>query len=265
MTRPDPVPQLPLTESSRLLVVTGAGISAESGLATFRGTEGLWEDERVEEVATPSAFERDPARVWRFYSERRAAAAAALPNAAHLALAELERRMGHRFLLVTQNVDGLHAAAGSKRLVELHGSLWRSRCSRCHRPAFPDRRHPVQPPLPVCDQCADDQRGPAYLRPAVVWFDEVLDADDQYRVFGFLSRARADHAPLLFLAAGTSGTVYPAAAFVRHAAEMGASTWLANLERPENAGVFDHVVEGPATAVLPRLLGVEDAESPAGP
>ncbi len=257
MTRPDDVTPLPLAETARLLVLTGAGISAESGLATFRGGGGLWEAEPVEEVATPAAFARDPARVWRFYSQRRAAANAVRPNAAHFALAEAERRMGERFLLVTQNVDGLHAAAGSERLVELHGSLWRARCSRCGRPPFPDRRYPVEPPLPSCDRCAADGRGVAYLRPAVVWFGEPLDAGDQYRVTGFLSRGRLEHAPLLFLAVGTSGTVYPAAAYVRYAAELGATTWLANLERPDNAWAFDHVVEGAATQVVPRLLGLD--------
>jgi NAD-dependent deacetylase len=254
---PGSVPRLPITASTRLLVMTGAGMSAESGLATFRGGGGLWENEPVEEVATPGAFARDPERVWRFYSARRAAADLARPNAAHAALAVLEERLGDRLLLVTQNVDGLHLAAGSGRVVEVHGSLWRTRCSRCDRPPFPDRRYPVQAPLPVCDRCAADDRQPALLRPAVVWFGELLDANDQYRIMGFLRRARTDHAPLLFLAVGTSGTVYPAAAYVRVAQELGASTWLANLDPAENAGAFDHVVEGPATVVVPRLLGVD--------
>ena len=237
--------------------MTGAGISAESGLATFRGSGGLWEDEPVEEVATPRGFARDPGRVWRFYSARRAAADAARPNAAHLALAALERRMGDRFLLATQNVDGLHLAAGSERVVELHGSLWRTRCSRCNRAAFPDRRYPVTPPLPVCEVCAGQGREPAYLRPAIVWFEEMLDAEDQERIARFLRRAAAERAPLHFLAIGTSGTVYPAAAYVRYAKDLGATTWLANLEAPENAWAFDHVVTGAATAVVPRLLGVD--------
>ena len=259
MSGPEAFEQLPISDATRLLVMTGAGISAESGLATFRGVDGLWENEPVDAVATPRAFARDPERVWRFYSARRAAADAALPNAAHLALAELERRMGDRFLLVTQNVDGLHTAAGTERLVELHGSLWRTRCSRCCRAPFPDRRYPVEPPLPVCDRCGGDGRPPARLRPATVWFEEALDPDVQHRVMRFLRRADAERAPLLFLAVGTSGTVYPAAAYVRYAKELGASTWLANLERPENAWAFDHVVEGPATAVVPRLAGVEPA------
>jgi NAD-dependent deacetylase len=251
------IPQIPITEDARLLVLTGAGVSAESGLATFRGTDGLWENEPVEEVATPRGFTRGPERVWRFYSARRAAADTARPNAAHLALAEVERRLGDRFLLATQNVDGLHRAAGSERVIELHGSLWRTRCSRCHRASFPDRRYPVEPPLPVCDACAEEGRPPAYLRPAIVWFEEMLDPDDQYRVMRFLRRANADHAPLHFLAVGTSGTVYPAASYVRYAKELGATTWLANLDRPENARAFDHVIAGLATAVVPRLLGVD--------
>ena len=247
---------IPLTDDARLLVLTGAGVSAESGLATFRGGDGLWENEPVEDVATPRGFARDPERVWRFYSARRAAADAAQPNAAHVALAEVERRLGDRFLLATQNVDGLHAAAGSERVIELHGSLWRTRCSRCDREPFPDRRHPVEAPLPRCEVCAEAGGPPAYLRPAIVWFEEMLDPDDQYRVMRFLRRANIDRAPLHFLAIGTSGTVYPAASYVQYAKELGATTWLANLERPENARAFDHVVEGPATAVVPQLLGV---------
>lgn len=250
---------LPIGPQTRLLVLTGAGISAESGLATFRGSGGLWDGQPVEDVATPGAFARDPERVWRFYSDRRAAADAARPNAAHRALAEAERRLGDRFLLATQNVDGLHRLAGSERLVELHGSLWRTRCSRCRRPAFDDRTYPVEPPLPACDACSGRDGQPALLRPAIVWFDEALDPDDQSTVMRFLGRAAADHAPLLFLAVGTSGTVYPAAAYVRYAKARGATAWLANLEPPENAWAFDHVVQGPATETVPVLLGVAGA------
>ncbi len=256
MTSPSTVPPLPIGPQTRLLVLTGAGISAESGLATFRGSGGLWDGQPVEDVATPGAFARDPERVWRFYSDRRAAADAARPNPAHRALAEAERRMGDRFLLATQNVDGLHRLAGSERLVELHGSLWRTRCSRCRRPAFDDHSYPVEPPLPVCDACSDRDGQAALLRPAIVWFDESLDPGDQYTVMRFLGRAAADHAPLLFLAVGTSGTVYPAAAYVRYAKERGATAWLANLEPPDNAWAFDHLVQGPATETVPRLLGV---------
>jgi NAD-dependent deacetylase len=247
---------LPIGDTTRLLVLTGAGISAESGLATFRGSGGLWENEPVEDVATPRGFARDPARVWRFYSARRAAAALAHPNAAHLALAQAEERMGDRFLLATQNVDGLHLRAGSRRVVELHGSLWRTRCSRCGRPPFDDRSFPVEPPIPTCDRCARDGREPAFLRPAIVWFEEALDALDVTVVGEFLGSAAEAGAPLLFLAVGTSGTVWPVAGYVEYARAIGASTWLANLERPDNAGAFDHVVEGPATRVVPRLLGL---------
>lgn len=249
-------PPIPLDGAARLLVLTGAGISAESGLATFRGAGGLWEDEPVEDVATPRAFQRDPARVWRFYSQRRAGVAAARPNAAHLALAEAERRMGDRFLLATQNVDGLHRDAGSRRLVELHGSLWRTRCSHCGRPPFEDRTYPVEPPLPVCDACAAPGTAPALLRPAIVWFGEMLDEADEWSVLEFIEAAALARAPFSFLAIGTSGTVYPVAGYVPLAKELGATTWLANLERPANAAAFDHVVEGPATEVVPRLLGL---------
>lgn len=265
MTRPTsravpshPVPAIPIGRDTRLLVLTGAGISAESGLATFRGAGGLWENEPVEAVATPGGFELDPVRVWRFYSARRAAAAGALPNAAHLALADVERRLGDRFLLATQNVDGLHRAAGSERVVELHGSLWRRRCTRCDRPPIEDRAFPVDPPLPECDRCAAAGRPGALLRPAIVWFGEMLDPDDEHRVRRFLRAADAAGAPLVFLGIGTSGSVWPAAGYVRIARDIGGSTWLANLERPDNAWDYDHVLEGRATDLVPRLLGLAD-------
>ena len=249
---------MPIAHDTRLLVLTGAGISAESGLGTFRGNGGMWANEPVESVATPGGFERDPARVWRFYSERRAGAARARPNAAHEAIAEIERRLGDRFLLATQNVDGLHQAAGSERIVELHGSLWRTRCSRCDRPPFQDRASPVEPPLPTCDACAAAGRGPAYLRPSIVWFGEMLDPGDERRVRRFLRDAELSRAPILFLGVGTSGSVWPAAGYVRYARDLGAETWLANLERPDNAPDYDHVVEGLATEIVPRLLGLAD-------
>ena len=131
---------LPITDRSHLLVLTGAGVSAESGIPTFRDAGGLWEGRDVREVATWDGFAADPLRVWRFYSERRQAMADVAPNAAHRALAALEARLGDRFLLATQNIDGLHQAAGSQRVVELHGNLMRSRCSACDRAPFDDRQ-----------------------------------------------------------------------------------------------------------------------------
>jgi NAD-dependent deacetylase len=242
----------PVDARTRLLVLTGAGISAESGLATFRGGGGLWDGQRVEDVATPDAFRRDPARVWRFYSERRAAAAAADPNAAHRALVELEDLLGDRFLLVTQNVDGLHARAGSRRLIEIHGSLWRTKCAACRLPPFADEDFPIEPPLPVCPRCAAGGRT-ALLRPDIVWFGEPLDQELQGRVIGFITAAHASRERFVFLAVGTSGQVYPAAAYVDAAKAAGAETWLANLEEPANAASFDMRFIGPATATLSRI------------
>ena len=242
--------RIPIGDRTRVLVLTGAGISAESGLATFRGGGGLWDGHPVEQVASPEGFAADPALVWRFYSLRRRDAAAAEPNAAHRALAVLEERLADRFLLVTQNVDGLHRRAGSGRLVEVHGSLWRTRCSRCMRPPFSDAAFPVAPPLPSC-ACG------ALLRPDIVWFGELLDPAESARVERFMRDAAQAGEPFLFLAVGTSGDVYPAAGYVDVARRLGADTWLANLDSPGNAGSFEHVVTGPAAAILPALLGVK--------
>jgi NAD-dependent deacetylase len=242
--------RLPIGDRTRVLVLTGAGISAESGLATFRGGGGLWDGHPVEQVASPEGFAADPALVWRFYSLRRRDAAAAEPNAAHRALAVLEERLADRFLLVTQNVDGLHRRAGSGRLVEVHGSLWRTRCSRCMRPPFSDAAFPVAPPLPSC-ACG------ALLRPDIVWFGELLDPAESARVERFMRDAAQAGEPFLFLAVGTSGDVYPAAGYVDVARRLGADTWLVNLDPAGNAGSFEHVVTGPAAVILPALLGVK--------
>lgn len=243
------VPRIPIDERTRVLVLTGAGISAESGLATFRGAGGLWEGYPVEQVASPEGFAADPELVWRFYSMRRRAAAAAEPNAAHLALAALEERLGERFLLVTQNVDGLHARAGSRRLVEVHGTLWRTRCSACLRPPFADDAYPVEPPLPRC-ACG------ALLRPDIVWFGELLGTAETRRIEAHMRAAGDSGEPFVFVAVGTSGNVYPAAGYVTAARSHGASTWLVNLDPAGNVGAFDHFVAGPAGETLPRLLGV---------
>jgi NAD-dependent deacetylase len=240
---------------TRLLVLTGAGISAESGIPTFRAAGGLWEQEPVEAVASPGGFHRDPARVWRFYSERRANVAQASPNPGHVALAALEQRMGERFLLVTQNVDGLHALAGSRRVVEVHGSLWRRRCSRCAAPAEADRTWPVAIPLPTCDRCARPGDA-ALLRPDVIWFGEPLDPLVMGRVDQFMLESTISEGPFAFLAVGTSGNVWPASSYADKSRSMGATTWLVNLEPAFNADAFDHVLLGRSGEILPGLFDV---------
>lgn len=231
-----------ITEKDRLFVLTGAGISAESGLATFRGSGGLWNGYRVEEVATPEAWHANPELVWRFYSMRRRDAAAAEPNAGHYALAKIEERMGDRFYLCTQNVDDLHERAGSRRLHHMHGTLFASRCVACDRP-FPDRgTYETASELPSCERC-----GKA-VRPHIVWFGEIpLDMDGIYRELG---RATA------LLVVGTSGSVYPAAGFVYAASQRGIRTVYVGPEEPLNADAFTDIVIGPATQRLPELLGV---------
>ena len=242
---------LRLDATTWLMVLTGAGVSAESGVPTFRDAGGLWESHPIEDVATPEGFRRDPALVWRFYSARRRGAANVQPNPGHAALAAAEERLGDRFLLVTQNVDGLHRRAGSHRLIELHGSLFHTRCFDCDRPSFPDESLHDGPPLPRCDACAARGRE-ALLRPAVVWFGEVLDPEHLARIDSFLQAGRKGR--LVFLAVGTSGAVYPAAGLVLAAREKGAETWLVNAEPPDNRQAFEHFVQGPSGRVLPELL-----------
>lgn len=239
--------KLKLTERSKVLVLTGAGVSAESGVPTFRGMDGLWEGHAVEQVASPEGFAADPELVWRFYSLRRQAAARVSPNEGHRALARLEERLGDRFLLATQNVDGLHARAGSRRMIAMHGELFMSRCERCGDP-FPDERLFLTPPLPVCDDCG------RAVRPHIVWFGEMLDPLHLQRIDRFIDDAGED---LVFLAVGTSGQVYPAAGLVSQVRAAGGTTWLVDLEpSPEHARRFHQVRAGPSGQVLPRLLGV---------
>jgi len=246
----DTIPPFTIGPRTHVLVLTGAGVSAESGVPTFRDAGGLWEGHRFEDVASPDAFRRDPMLVWRFYSKRRAGLDGIAPNPAHHAIAELEARLGDRFLLATQNVDGLHAAAGSRRLIELHGNLMTSRCSVCDRPPFEDRTAYREGVVPLCGRCQERGKD-ALLRPHIVWFGEQLDAAHLVAVAQFILKAGAD---LLFLAVGTSGVVYPAAGLVADARRVGGSTWLVNADRSDNASLFDHVLIGKAGEILPALL-----------
>jgi NAD-dependent deacetylase len=245
-----PAPQtLALDEDTSVLVLTGAGVSAESGIPTFRAAGGLWETHPIEQVASPGGFARDPGLVWRFYSERRKKALTCLPNPGHHALRALEERLGDRFLLATQNVDDLHRRAGSERLVEMHGNLFLTRCSRCALAPFRDLEEHMGSDLPRCPACArTGQR--SLLRPHIVWFGELLDPRDLERIDRFMAAARR----LVFLAVGTSGAVWPAAGIVRTARARGATTWLVNVEAAENTAVFHHFVEGRSGLVLPDLL-----------
>ncbi|HLM43123.1 MAG TPA: NAD-dependent deacylase [Myxococcaceae bacterium] len=239
---------LRIDKDTRLLVLTGAGVSAESGIPTFRGGNGLWENHPVEQVASPEGFREDPSLVWRFYSQRRAGAAPCQPNPGHLAMAEWERKLGERFLLATQNVDGLHRVAGSQRLVELHGNLFTTRCSRCTREPFEDRLAYPDGTVPLCGQCGGK------LRPHIVWFGEVLDERNLLRVGEFLARKDTR---LVFLAVGTSGAVYPAAGFVQAARELGGETWLVNADPADNTLLFHHFVRGRSGEVLPALVTID--------
>jgi NAD-dependent deacetylase len=232
-----------ITPDDRVFVLTGAGISAESGLPTFRAEDGLWAGHSVEEVCTPEAWRRNPAAVWQFYSERRAAGEKAKPNPAHIALAKLEAQLGDRFFLCTQNVDDLHERAGSKRLVHMHGELSKARCEReCGRAPVDDRA--IYRNLDEVGRCACGGR----LRPHIVFFGEIpLEMERIEREIGKAT---------LMLVVGTSGSVYPAANFVHWARQGGARTVYVGPEPPLNASAFTHVVEGKAGEVMPGLFQV---------
>jgi NAD-dependent deacetylase len=238
------VTTISIGSTERVFVLTGAGISAESGLATFRAEDGLWAGFRVEDVCTPDAWERDPAAVWAFYSARRAQGLKVQPNPAHFALAELEAAIGDRFFLCTQNVDDLHERAGSKRLLHMHGELAKSRCEReCGHAPVDDVT--VYQNLAEVGRCACGGR----LRPHIVFFGEIpLEMEHIEREI-----AKAT----VMVVIGTSGSVYPAANFVHWAGQGCTRIVYVGPERPLNASAFTHVVEGKAGEVLPRLFVVD--------
>lgn len=229
-----------LAHAQSICVLTGAGISADSGVPTFRGSDGLWRQYRPEELATPEAFARDPRTVWEWYNWRRERIAACEPNPGHQALARLEQEVP-RFTLITQNVDGLHRAAGSQRILEIHGNLWWVRCTRCGQ-AREDRRIPLPWP-PTCESCG------GLLRPHVVWFGEPLDPE-------LLQAAgEATRTAEVFLVVGTSGVVQPAASFAWKAREAGAYVVEVNTEPTPITGTAHKSLFGRAAQILPLLVG----------
>jgi NAD-dependent deacetylase len=233
---------LSVSATDKVFILTGAGVSAESGIPTFRGAGGLWRNYRIEEVASPHAWRRDPRLVWEFYSMRRRVAAAAKPNPAHVALANLEQILGDRLFLCTQNVDDLLEQAGSQRVVHMHGELFKSRCDTCSHPPFRDT-NTYEPPadIPRCE-CG------GRIRPHICWFGEVPFNLD--RIFRALDECT------VFMAVGTSGVVEPAASFVAHIISR-ARTIYVGVERPANASAFTECHLGKAAEVLPEFLAVE--------
>src|SRR5690606_2845545 len=231
--------QQAMVSFERIVVLTGAGLSAESGLATFRDKDGIWSKYDITEVATPEAFAANPARVHEFYNLRRRGLRDAKPNAAHLALARLEREHRGEVTIITQNIDALHEAAGTQRLIHMHGELLKALCARC------EARHPWHDDLSVEIRCPSCGKAGG-LRPDVVWFGEMpYHMDEIYDVL-----AKAD----LFASIGTSGTVYPAAGFVREARAAGAHTVELNLEPSQGASLFAEAIHGPATRIVPEWV-----------
>lgn len=227
-----------MADIRNIVILTGAGVSAESGIDTFRDAGGLWEKHRVEDVATPEGFARNPDMVLGFYDMRRAAIQTKQPNAAHEALARLDELWGGELLIVTQNVDDLHERAGARRVLHMHGTHLNAWCTAC------DARSPWTGPLinrPPCPAC-----GTSALRPDVVWFGEM--PYEMERIYAAIRRAD------LFVSIGTSGAVYPAAGFVRDARELQVRTLELNLERSQGSHWFHESRQGPATQLVPTWV-----------
>lgn len=224
-----------------MVVLTGAGISAESGVRTFRDNDGLWEDHRVEDVATPGAWASNPDVVWRFYQARRRQLNEVAPNPAHHALVRLEDGLND-FLLVTQNVDDLHERAGSRNVLHMHGELSLMRCEKSGHVEHRMEGKDLEKGYLACRCCVE----PSRMRPHIVWFGEMP--------FGMARIYEAVETCDVFVVVGSSGHVYPAAGLVDVARSAGATTVLVNLERPQNADRFDEVHLGPAGELLPRLV-----------
>jgi NAD-dependent deacetylase len=237
-----------LARAERVAVLTGAGVSAESGIPTFRASDGLWEGHRIEDVASPDGFRRNPRLVWDFYNGRRANAARVKPNPGHESLARLEERFADKFTLATQNVDGLHQQAGNKNVLEVHGSLRRTRCTECG--AVRDRSLEPLAEMPTCELCA------GLLRPDIVWFGEILPSAIWEQA------VEAVESCDVFLVVGTSAVVHPAAGLINLARRR--ADWLGegqratvievNLTRTVASDAADIGLYGPSGQTLPRVL-----------
>ncbi len=227
------------SKPKRILILTGSGISAESGISTFRDKGGIWSKYKVEDVATPEGYAKNPAMVLEFYNMRRRLHHTVAPNPAHLALARLERKHAGEVLIVTQNVDQLHELAGSRNLLHMHGEVFKAWCTACHKRSKWREDLTLATVCPSCSQVA-------CMRPDVVWFGETpyyLDVIGE-------ALAEAD----LFLSIGTSGTVYPASGFVGVAKRRGTRTVELNLEPSHGASLFDEAIHGPAGTIVPEYV-----------
>lgn len=230
-----------LSKANTVVVLTGAGVSAESGIPTFRGKDGLWNNYRAEELATPQAFSRDPRLIWEWYNWRRELIASKSPNSAHYAIVKLEKRYND-FLLITQNVDGMHRLAGSRELLELHGNIWKTRCTKCHE-VSDNREIPIEI-LPKCRSCG------GLLRPHIVWFGESLDPADMERSYEILERCD------VLIVVGTSAVVQPAASFAGIAKRKPGSYLIeVNIEETPNSFMFNEVLLGKASEILTQIVG----------
>ncbi len=237
-----------IARSSLTIAFTGAGISAESGIPTFRGSGGLWENYRIEDVASPEGFKRNPKLVWEFYLERRRKIKRAKPNPAHYALAELEKTLesfGKEFWIITQNIDNLHREAGNEKIIELHGNIWYSRCTnpRCKNSVpFYDPRTTFPELPPRCHLCG------SIIRPHVVWFGEPLPERELEKAFNLSKRAE------VVIVVGTSGVVFPAAYIPYYVKEGGGYVIEVNLEESGITRIADCFLRGKAGEVLPELV-----------
>jgi NAD-dependent deacetylase sirtuin 5 len=260
--------QSKLRSSRKITVLTGAGVSAESGIATFRGAGGFWRRYQAQDLASPDAWERDPGIVWEFYNYRRTASFDAAPNPAHRALAMLEarwRNAGGSFTLLTQNIDDLHEQAGSQNIVHLHGSIWHVRCLGCGE-VTPNRNIPITPAYEGSGSPDPETRARHFLerdlphchcggvlRPHVVWFGEALESKNLVAAADAIDKCH------LLLVVGTSAVVHPAAGFVLLAKRYGTAIAEANIEASAVNDVCDYFFEGKAGELLPSLLDVEPA------
>ena len=227
--------------NTKVVVLTGAGISAESGIKTFRASDGVWENHRIEDVATPLAWIKNPKMVWEFYQGRRKQLLEVDFNVAHRALVELEKYLEDHFLLITQNVDDLHSRAGSERLIHMHGELRKLRCEGCENIVIAMEKPNLTDKYVSCEKCSSNR-----LRPHIVWFHEMPFKMNE--IYDAVERCD------VFIAIGTSGHVYPAAGLLAIAKDVGAHCIGINLEPPENVDLFDEFHQGLAGELVPELI-----------